>query len=214
MRDSFSQEASVSFGASAPASPWRIAEDTRALFEIGFGELWKQVEVEYEASSLSHIRFTGEDLTELQARVEEYGGPMRDISIYANHWANREMRSCDANIWIKGGIASSISFTWRTPLLVDTEAFRYSVERVLSSYRRRKRWSEAALKVSPVRHNANAGSSPTVSEPMLKVGGVKWGFRRWFVQNRDGIIVSLGAGIVVTVGIIALQIFGVIPVPS
>jgi hypothetical protein len=214
MSDTFSQEASVSFGKDATAGAWRIAEDIRALMEVAFGEHWKLVELEYNASSSSNINFSAKDLTGLQSRVEEYGGPLQDIAIYANHWANNELRSCDAIIWIKDGKATGISLSWHTPLRVDTEAFRYSVERVVNSYRRRKRWSESGLKIAPVRHDSDAGASPSPNTPLLKVRGVKWGLRRWFVQNRDSIIISLAGGIVVAVAIIVLQMAGIIPVPG
>ena len=213
MSDYFAQEASIELG--QPADPWRMAEDMLSLVEILFGENWKDVELEYDATSKSNISFRASDLTSLQQRVTEFGGPMSDVSFEAVLWRNRELRSCAANIWFTGDRAERILLSWHMPLRVDAEAFGYGVERVKKDFSRRKRWSEAKVTLRAIRHQSEAEPSAKKKGPQLiKVRGVKWEWRRWFVRNRDSIIVGLSVSTVVSVGVLVLQLFHLLPVPA
>ena len=213
MNDYFAQEANVEL--SQPADPWRLAEDIRSLLEIVFGENWKNINLRLSATSQSRIRFAASDLASLQQKVTDFGGPMRDISVDASLWQGGKLRSCDTMILFKGEKAQTILIHWRMPLRVDTEAFGYGVKRVVQDFGRRKRWAGAKVAVRSVRHQSDAASPPAAQgSQLIKVRGFKWGWRRWFVRNRDNIIVGLSVSTVVSVGVLVLQLIGLLPVPS
>jgi len=213
MNDYFAQSADIEL--SQPADPWRVAEDIRSLQEIIFGENWKNINLRLSATSASHIRFQAPDLASLQQKVTDFGGPMRDISVDADLWQGGEGRSCGAMILFADKKAQTILLHWDSPLRVDTEAFRYGIERVVQDFRRRKRWQGAKIKVEAVRHESDAApSSKTKSSQLIKVRGVKWGWRRWFVRNRDNIIVGLLVSTLVSVGVLVLQLLDLLPVPA
>jgi hypothetical protein len=213
MTDYFAQEATIQL--SQPADPWRIAEDIRSLLEILFGENWKDTDLDFTATSKSDIAFRAKDLTSLQEEVTEFGGPMRDISIHADLWQNRESRGCDPMVLFSGQKAQRVLLSWHMPMRVETEAFRYGIERVIKDFGRRKRWTGAILSVDAMRHQSQAGPSPEAKGPQLiKVRGVKWGLRRWFVRNRDNIIIGLLVSFLVSIGIIVLQLVDLVPVPT
>ncbi|GAA4267747.1 hypothetical protein [Frondihabitans peucedani] len=213
MPDRFTQDATIELP--QPADPWRIAEDICELLEILFGENWKKTKLRFTATSTSNIAFYSTDLTSLQQRVTEFGGPMRDISIYANLWLNNEFRSADPMILFAGEKAETVLLSWQTPIRVDTEAMRYGTERVMKDFSRRKRWNGAKFNAKNVRHHSQASPSAKVTGPQLiRVKGVKWGLRRWFVRNRDNIIVGLLASTVASVALLVLQLTGLVPMPT
>jgi hypothetical protein len=213
MTDYFAQDAHIQLD--QPADAWRVAEDIRSLLESVFGDNWKQIILEFTATSVSNIRFEDTNLTSLHEAVTAFGGPMRDISISASMFGNNELRSCDATLWMDDKKVQRMVLHWYMPLLVDAESFRYGVERVVSSFSRRKRWANAKVKIGDMRHDSEASGRPQAVGPgLIRVNGIKWGLRRWFVQNRDGIIIGLLGSFLVSIGIIVLQLAGVVPVPT
>jgi hypothetical protein len=213
MTDYFSQEAGIELP--QPADAWRVAEDIRSLLESVFGDNWNNIILEFTATSVSNIRFEHIDLISLHEAVAAFGGPMRDISISASLFGNNELRSCDATLWMDDKRVQRMILHWYMPLRVDAESFRYGVERVVRSFNRRKRWANAKVKIGNIRHDSEASSPPQAVGPgLIRVNGIKWGLRRWFVQNRDGIIIGLLGSFLVSVGIIVLQLVGLVPVPT
>ena len=213
MSDYFHQEATLRLA--APYDPWRIATDALDLIEICFGDEWKHVKLEFTATTFTLITFRAPDLTSLQSQCVKHGAPLRDISIYAVYFEANHHISTTGLVFIEEGLTDHLLITYNLPMRVEVESFQYSIQRIFEHYKKRKRWGGGVLKFDTVRHQSETVASPKQpSSPVITTAGFKWGARRWFVQNRDNIIIGLSTGLFVTLAVLALQLMGVVPVPE
>ncbi|MFF8187859.1 hypothetical protein ACF044_11450 [Microbacterium sp. NPDC016588] len=212
MTDYFSQ--SVRFALPDGRDPWRIAADLLDVMEAGFGSVWNPSAVEFRATSATQITFAATDLTTLHEKVDGYGGKMRDIVVDADLHLSEGYLSATAWVWPQAGDTTRGELRWRMPTRVDTERFQVNCERMLTAYKRRNRWKSGTWTFDSVSHRSDAETSTSPSvRPVLTLSRGKWMARRWFVRNRDNLIISLGGGLVVSLIVIGLQIAGVLAVP-
>jgi hypothetical protein len=213
MADTFAQEVDISLPNAT--DPWRIAADLLDLFEAGLANVWPRAFVEYSATSRSLIKFSATDLVSLEEKVTEYGGPMRDVSIYVSiHLEDRSLIWGAAYVWPRDDGPMRADVAWRTPTRIDTERFQVSCARMFTAYKRRRRWTDARWSFDPVNHRSEAEQRASPSpRPVLTLAKGRWAARRWFVRNRDNLIISLGGGLLISLIVIGLQIAGIVAVP-
>ncbi|MFF7683873.1 hypothetical protein ACFZA2_14065 [Microbacterium sp. NPDC007973] len=212
MSDDFYQDVAIRWA--APVRPWRIMSDLVQFIEGAMGPLWSQVKSSFTALSTTDISFESNDLVSLQQRFEDYGGSLKSIRINADAHPGGNLFLLAAYVFVDDGVkTSSAKVTWNVPSRADAESFGYSVLKSVDAMRSRKRWAGARTTFSKVVHHSTAGESGT-PHAYLSVRATRWRLRRWFVRNRDGIIVSLATGIIASIAIIFLQLSGVLPVPS
>jgi len=213
MSDYFHQEATLRVA--DPQDPWRVAADILSLMEICLGDEWKKVRLDFTATTPTLITFRASDLTSLESQCVKHGGPLRDISIYAVNFNPQHHISVNGMVLVKDKTTDRVLITYSVPLRVELESFQFSIQRVFEHYKKRKRWASGMLTFDKLRHQSEAASDPGPARvPVIKTAGIKWGARRWFVQNRDSIIIGLSTGLLVTLSILALQLFGILPVPQ
>ncbi|MFG6476574.1 hypothetical protein ACFXP7_09315 [Microbacterium sp. P06] len=215
MSDSFSRYAR--FELPNASDPWAIARDFEAMLEGVLGQLWSDSRRNYRALTDSGIRFHEPDLAQLKIRTRDYGGPLESI-IVAAHVHGDTYRTIDARVWISEGRTNSAHIHLSTGLRVEADAMGYAIERTVQAYQRRKRWEGATVRLSEI------SSSSTVTNGVADAGrggstviqarGVRPALWRWFVRNRDNLIVGLGGGLLISVAVIFAQIVGWIPTPN
>lgn len=213
MSDHFRQTAWISLS-SPETERWRLAADVRDMLEAAYGANWKNVRIEYTASTRSGITFRDVDLPSLHRQTDSHGGPLRDISIETSLRNDGAFCMANANVWTSDSSPLRISITWFMPKLVDAESFRYSLEKSTAALGRRKRWKNAHFEAQQVHHETEASAQTAqTTARLIPAKGLRQGARSWFIRNRDSIIVSLATGLAGAITIIGLQIGGVIPTP-
>jgi hypothetical protein len=208
---SFSQRLTIQLASPAPA--WRVAEDVERLLDASVGPAWLGLRKKWNALTENYTKFQDKDLVGLKAQVRDYRGPIERITFDANGagayvsvtlWVDENERT--TRVWIHK------SFDQRA----DMERLQHALAENVAILGKRSasRWHDAKLESDKMTHHVMAGAVEKQTAPVVSARSLKTKARRWFVMNRDGIIVTLSGGVVAGVVVIVLQAVGVIPVPQ
>ncbi|MCM3778393.1 hypothetical protein [Microbacterium hydrocarbonoxydans] len=217
MTSVFWQDASLRWWDEPRPDAWKIAQELPDLFEGVLGDVWRKSDVSYEVVTKSGIRFEGPDIVALQEWTNLHKGPLSLLAVAGTYrYANDERLHSSALLHFDNRQAAAISLTWASPQRVDIESARYSLSQVVDKLKRRKSWKSAEFELRDIRitTSANAGDKEKIEPPAVKANGLRPRGRRWFIRNRDNLIISLGGGFIVSTAIVVLQLVGAIPVPG
>lgn len=186
--------------------------DVERLLEASIGPAWKTLRREWTALTESYTKFEDADLVALQAQIRDYRGPVERITLttYGSVYSA-------ATVWPdEKSLTARLTLYVATDNRVDLERLSNALEENIATIGKRASspWHGATLHRGKTTHHVTAGAnSSTEAKSVVSAQSLKTKVRRWFVLNRDAIIVSLAGGIVVSVVVIVLQAVGVVPVP-
>jgi hypothetical protein len=212
MSSVFWQDADVDFAEPRPDA-WKIAADLAEIAEGVVGESWKRAKPVFDVTTASGVSFEGPDVESIRALAKAHGAPLRLLSMQSNivYPGTHASLSTWVMLHFSGDRAASVSFTWAGPQRADIESTHYAFKEVMSAMQRRARWRGARVSVKDLRITTRGSAPSTEAAPLVRARGARSQIRRWFVRNRDNLIISLGGGVLVTATWAVLQAVGVIP---
>lgn len=178
---------------------WSVARDVEAMMEGAMVSAWLKSEKSYEAETDSRIWFRDTDLTGLRAKARDHGGRLDRLRLDADfYYPEGGLLALDVTIWIEEDESREVWIHWSSPLRVDADRILNALRRMHEAYSRRSLWSESTFTAGPIAVTTDA--SEEVRHPRAAVSGARLRTRswRWFVRNRDSIIITLVGGIIVT----------------
>lgn len=186
------------------------------MVEAAFGSLWSEVGLSHTSTTASRVTFREDDLLTLKQETKSHGAVLRDVVIRASYWDGEDWLSSEIYVWPDVGRSGGVvEVDISGPVRVEVEAFALSLARSAAAFRRRKAWKESTIETKAMTVSSDAKyPSKNSRAPRLRATGLKPRLWRWFVRNRDNLIIGLGASFLIALLVIVLQVAGVIPVPD